>query len=143
MQRALVVLLLAACGGGHRHGPAAHPEDTRHLYVEIAAERGALRDGAAKALSTIGFVRPVDEGGDVELQLEVSRLDVVSNQTMCSVKILVLRLHQHDLLGIADGNARVRGHGDAADDDCLESLAATLVRGKLRVLLQRRLAAKR
>src|SRR5690349_9918178 len=134
MRHALPIAVLAACGGGasHRHGPASHAEDMQRLYVEVAAERAALRTGAARGLATIGFVVPVDEGGDVELQVEASRLEVSGGRTACSVKILVLRLPQHDLLGIADGNAHVAATGDGAEADCLEHLGSTLVRGKVR-----------
>jgi hypothetical protein len=145
MRHALPIVVLAACGGGgtHRHGPASHADDMRRLYVEVAAKRTALRTGAARGLANIGFVVPVDEGGDVELQVEASRLEVSGGRTSCGVKILVLRLPQHDLLGIADGNAHVAATGDGAKAECLEHLGSTLVRGKVRGLLQRRLAAKR
>ena len=141
MRAVAVAVALAACGG-HHHGPA-RTDDLRHLYVEIDADRGALRDGADRGLAGISFVRPTSHNGDVELQLEASRLDDAGNVTICSVKILALRLPSHDLLGIADGSGRARGTGGVARDDCLAGVAATLVRSKVRVLLQRQLQAKR
>jgi len=140
----VLVVLVAACGG-HHHGPG-RPEDTHHLYVEIAAEgshRGALRAGAEDGLAKISFVTPASDSGDVELQAEVTRLDTVGHTTMCSVKILVLRLPQHDLLGIADGSGHVGGTDGRARDDCIAGVSVTLVRGKVRTLLRRRLDDKR
>ena len=142
--RAVVIVLLVACGG-HHHGPA-RTDDPHHLYVEVAAEGShddALRDGASRGMETVSFVRPTNHNGDLELQVEVSKLDAVGSTTVCSVQILALRLPQHDLLGIADGSGRVRGTGGQARDDCVAGVTATLVRGKVRVLLQRHLAAKR
>lgn len=140
VRAAVVLVLVAACG--HRHGPN-RSDDPRHLYVEIDADGGALRDGAADGLAKIGFVIPTGKNGDVELQVEASRLDTVGNTTKCSVKILVLRLPQHDLMGIADGSANAAGTGGRAEDDCLSALSASLVRGKVRTLLRRRLDEKR
>ncbi len=142
-RRALAVVGLAACGGSHHHGPAAHPDDTRHLYVEIAtagAHEDALHDGAASGLSALSFAVAVDGGGDVELQVETSTLHASGGRTTCDVKILIFRLPQHDLLGIADGSAYAMG--DDAGADCVRGVAATLVRGKVRTLLRRRLDAK-
>jgi hypothetical protein len=139
--RLAAVLLLVACGG-HHHGPG-RTDDPNHLYVEVDADRGALDDGAGSALSKMSFVRPVSHNGDVELQIEVSRLDDASGMTMCSVKILVLRLPQHDLMGIADASARAGGTGGHARDACLSQATTALVRGKVRTLLRRRLDEKR
>lgn len=135
---------MAACGG-HQHG-AARDDDPHHLYVEIAAEgshRGALREGATAGLAKVGFAVPSRGRSDIELQVEVARLDTSGNVTMCSVKVLVLRLPQHDLLGIADGSARAGGTGGQARDDCLVGVTSSLVRGKVRTLLRRQLDAKR
>lgn len=117
-----------------------------HLYVEIAAEgshRGAARDGAEAGLTKVSFARHAGSNGDVELQVEVSRLDTAGHTTMCSVKILVLRLPQHDLLGIADGSGHVGGTDGRARNDCIAGVSTTLVRGKVRTLLRRRLDEKR
>lgn len=140
----IVLVVLAACGS-HHHG-APRSDDPNHLYVEIAPDRshrGPLRDGTRAGLSTVPFVIPTDGHGDVELQVEVAELDVVGNSTRCSVKILVLRLPQHDLLGIADGSAHAGGTDGRASDDCLLALSTSLVRGKVRALLRQRLDEKR
>jgi hypothetical protein len=142
---AALALVLAGVGpgcGGHRHGPA-RDDDPRRLYVEVAADRRALRDGAHAGLAKVAFAVPTRHNGDVELQVEVSRIETTSNATRCSVKILVLRLPQHDLLGIADGSARAQGTDGRARDDCLAGVTTSLVRGKVRALLRRRLDAKR
>lgn len=137
----LAVLAASACGG-HRHGPN-RADDPRHLYVELFADSDALHDGARTALSRIPYVVVATSNGDVELQLEVPRLESGRRQTECRVKILVLRLPQHDLLGIADAGARADGTGGGARDQCVTMAAAALVRGKLRTLLDRRLRDKR
>jgi hypothetical protein len=142
VRHAALALVLASACGGHRHGPN-RDDDKSRLYVEVDADHGALRDGAQKGLSKIGFAVPTRINGDVELQVEVSRLDTTHNATLCSVKILVLRLPQHDLLGIADGSARAQGNDGRSEDDCLGGVTASLVRGKVRTLLRRRLDAKR
>jgi hypothetical protein len=135
------LFVVAACGG-HHHGPG-RMDDPRHLYVEVDADRGALREGADAALARMSFVVPAEHNGDVELQIETSRLDKSGNATMCSVKILVLRLPQHDLMGIADASARAGGTGGNARDACLSQATNSLVRGKVRGLLHRRLGEKR
>jgi hypothetical protein len=144
---ASVVVLVAACGS-HRHVPAAHPDDASRLYVEVSTDRShkrPLRDGAKAGLARIPFVVqvPSNEGGDAELQVHVSRLDVVGNETLCGIKILVLRLPQHDLFGMAEGNARAGGTHDQAADDCIERLGESLIGGKVRTMLQQRLGEKR
>lgn len=124
--------------------PAASDPD--RLFVKLTgagARKAQLRAGAAVGLTTIPFARSVDHGGDVELQVELARLAISAGATVCTVKILVFRLPQHDLLGIADGTARAGGTGDQARDDCIEGVSSSLVRGKLRALLRRRLDAKR
>ena len=144
MYRVAVLALVAACGG-HRHGPA-RDDDPHRLYVEVSTDgshRAALRDGATQGLANISFAVPSRSNGDVELQAAVSRLDRVGNITACSVKILVVRLPQHDLLGIADGSARAHGTDGRAEDDCVSGVTTSLVRGKVRGLLRRRLEAKR
>jgi len=136
---------VAACGGASRSS-APVADDRDHLYVELShrgARGGALRAGAAAGLDTISFARAVERRGDVALQLETARLDVVGHETRCTVKIFVFRLPQRDLLGIADGSARAGGTDGQARDDCLAGVSTSLVRGRVRPLLQRQLRAKR
>lgn len=83
----------------------------------------------------------MDRRGEVELEVEVSEIGERGDATVCRVKILVLRLPNDSLLGIADGGARVRGT-DAAGA-CVEGLAATLIKSKVRGLLRRELRARR
>src|SRR5215211_1967709 len=126
--------MVAACGS-HRYGSPPEGEDTRHLYVEIST-RGrhddALREAAEIGLSAIRYAVPVDRSGDVELQVELVSLDVVGDESVCQLKLLVLRASTNDLLGIADGTARARGTHDQAGDDCIRSLGANLIKSKVR-----------
>jgi len=138
-------LMVAACRGGHHHGPSTNT-NMNSLDVEIwtRGDHGrVLRRGAGAGLSRLRFVRTVDGGGEIEVEAEVTRLDTRGNTTACSVKVLVVRLPQHDLLGIADGSGRAGGTDDDAENDCIEQVTTTLVHSKVSLLLQRRLAAKR
>jgi hypothetical protein len=146
--RALVLIPFVAACPSHRHDPVAHPADPNRLYVELNIGRShqrPLRDGASAGLAKIPFVTslPLNKGGDVELQVEVARLDVVGHETVCDIKILALRLPGHDLFGTAEGSARARGTHDQAGRDCVESLGESLISGKVRALLQKRLGEKR
>ncbi len=125
-----------------------HSDDPDRLYVKLSIERShkrPLRDGAAAGLARIPFVvaREPDQGGDVELQIEVVRLDVVGRETVCDLTILVLRLPQSDLIGMASGSARSRGTHTQAGEDCIERLGESLISGKVRTLLHMRLGEKR
>jgi len=145
MRVVILGLLVAACTS-RRHEPA-HPEDKRRVYVEVNADRShrrPLRDGAKAGLAKIPFAvsMSVNEGGDVELQLRVARLDVVGRETVCDLKILVLRLPQHELIGMAEGSARAGGTHDEAGDDCIERLGESLISTKVRTLLHKRLGEK-
>jgi len=140
-----LLLCVGACTPDH-HYATAKPGDTSTLYVELATEGshdGALRAGAEAGLANLKFAVPVDRDGDVGMQVELSGMHVEGKQTVCQMKILVTRGQTHDLLGIADGAARATGTHGRAGDDCIASLGASLVRGKVRPLLQRGLAAKR
>lgn len=142
---ALIVMATAGCHGGHHHGPITHFDPNR-LFVEIYADGGnedALRDGAEHGLAQVPYVVRVPDGGELELQVEASLLSTHAHQTQCGVKILANRLPQHDLLGIADGSARAAGTDRRAATECLSHLTATLVGGKVRTLLHKRLEAKR
>ena len=120
--------------------------DPDKLYVEVSAggsyER-ALRAGADAALSRIAFAVPVDDRGEIELQVDVAGIDEAGGETLCRTKVVVVRLPNHSLLGIAEGSARTRGVHDAARADCVERLTTTLVRGKVRALLRAQVRAKR
>ena len=115
MRVPLVAIALAACGG-HRHGPN-RADDPRHLYVEVFADRDALRHGAMVALQRVPYVVSTNHNGDLELAVE-AQLDESRGQTSCRVKILALRLPQHDLLAIADATGRANGTGSLAADNC-------------------------
>jgi hypothetical protein len=145
---AAVAVVTAACGSAHKHEPPAHPEDVQRLYVELSLERshhGPLESGARAGLAKVPYVvlLPSNRGGDVELQLQVARLDVVGNETVCGIKILALRLPQHDLFGMAEGSARAGGTHDQAGRDCITHLGESLIGGKVQGLLNMRLGEKR
>ena len=115
------------------------------LSIERAHER-PLREGAKAGLARLPFVAllPTDRaGGDVELQIKVARLDVVGRETVCDIKILVLRLPSHELIGIAEGSARASGIHERAGGDCIEQLGASLIDGKVRMLLDKQLGEQR
>ncbi len=145
MGRTLITLgvaAFAACGGAHRHGPN-RADDPSSLYVEVFADRDVLRHAAMVALQKVRYVTTTNHNGDLELQLEAPQLDTSRGQTTCRVKVLALRLPQHDLLAVADAGGRASGTSDAAADQCLSVTTQTLVRGKVRALLDRRLRDKR
>jgi len=126
----------------HQHTAPAHTDDPSKLYVEITSDgdhEAVLRQGASAGLATVPYAVSVDEGGDIELHTELASLTPASDTVACKVKIFVLRLPQHDLLGIADGGARATGEADL----CLSTIGTTIVRDKLPVLLHRQLDAKK
>lgn len=153
--RALLPILIAAACASRRPAPAPPapapapaPDDPDRLYVELNLGRShqrSLRAGAAAGLARIPFVvaRPLRQGGDVELQVEVARLDVIGHETVCDIKILALRLPGHDLFGIAEGSARAGGTHAQAGHDCVARLGESLISGKVRALLHKRLGEKR
>lgn len=112
------------------------------LSIERAHER-PLREGAKAGLARLPFVALLRAGGDVELQIKVARLDVVGRETVCDIKILVLRLPSHELIGIAEGSARASGIHERAGGDCIEQLGASLIDGKVRMLLDKQLGEQR
>jgi hypothetical protein len=156
-----VLVVIAACGGttppvnelapnepvpdhvkDHQHIAPAHTDDPSKLYVEITSDgdhEDVLRKGAGAGLATVPYAVAVDEGGDVELHAELASLTPASGSVACKVKIFVMRLPQHDLLGIADGGARASGEADL----CLSTIGTTIVRDKLPMLLHRQLDAKK
>jgi hypothetical protein len=144
----VVLVALVACPAPHKHAPPAHPEDTRRLYVELSlagSHKGSLADGARAGLAKVPFVvvLPPEEGGDVELQLQVARLDIEGKETVCGIKVLAVRLPQHDLFGMAEGSARAGGTHDQAGRDCIARLGESLIGGKVREILHKRLDEKR
>jgi hypothetical protein len=141
----LLLTVLAGCGGTHAHDEP-QVRDSRTLGVEVRGggdHAAALRDGAAAGLARVKFVQTVSARGEVELQLDVQRLEVVGRRTMCKVKVLVLRLPAHVLLGMAEGTAWAGGTDDTAARDCAATLGAALVSRRLRPLLRRELSARR
>jgi hypothetical protein len=128
----------------HRHDAPAHADDPDKLYVEISSDGDhgeLLRQSAMSGLGAVPYAVAADTGADVELHVELASLSPAANATSCKVKIFVLRLPQHDLLGIADGGARATGPRQA--DTCLSTIGTAIVREKLPVLLRRQLDAKR
>jgi hypothetical protein len=129
--------------GEHHHGECVHAADVNKLYVEVTSDgehETVLRQSASAGLGTVPYAVRVEDGGDVELHVELASLAPAKSAVACKVKIFVMRLPQHDLLGIADGGARASG-GEA--DDCLSTIGTAIVREKLPVLLERQLEAKR
>lgn len=131
------------CIKGHHHPGAA--ADPSKLFVEITADDGThanvLRQSATTGLHDVPYAVSVADGGDVELHVEVASLAPARDTIACKVKIFVLRLPQHDLLGIADGGARASGVSQA--ETCLSTIGTAIVREKIPVLLERQLEAKR
>jgi hypothetical protein len=134
--RASVLAVAAGCATGHHHGPRAHPDDLRHIYVEIAAT-GELASGARNGLAALPYAvaTPFESGGDIELE-PTSKV----SQRRCTVRILIFRLPQHDLLAVANGGG-IADH--VSTDECAATVTATLVRGEVSRVLRRQLEAKR
>jgi hypothetical protein len=138
-------MVIGGCAGTHSH-PAPEVRDRRKLGVEVRSggdHAGALSDGAAAGLARMSFVQPVSERGEIELQLDVQQLEVIGRRTMCKVKVLVLRLPAHSMLGVAEGTAWAGGTDRRAARDCAETLGARLVAGRVRPLLRRELRDRR
>lgn len=155
--------MLVACGGAppavppgppaeqppahvleHHHVAPQHAQDTDRLYVEVTSDgdhEDALKASAATGLETMPYTVSVDQGGDVELHVELASLQDATDPTACKLKIFVMRLPQHDLLGIADGGAQADGANQT--DTCISSVALAIVRDRLPTLLERQLAAKK
>src|SRR5688500_5957015 len=93
----LACLVAAACGPrAHRHG---EPDvgDPRTLRVELSAEGDhddALAAGAGAGLAQVRFAaqRDLNSGGEVELQLRARDVQASGDATVCTVKILIVRL---------------------------------------------------
>jgi hypothetical protein len=135
-----LVMSVAACASSHRAEPVVRPDDTR-LKVGLKLARSherPLRDGASAGLARMPFavLLPSSQGGEVELQLDIAQLAVVGHETLCGIKILVMRLPQRDLVGLAEGNARAGGTHAQAASDCISQLGQSLISGKVRPLLQ-------
>ena len=128
----------------HQHVAPAHTDDPDKLYVEVSSDGDhgpVLVQSATAGLATVPYAVSVEQGGDLELHVEIASLAAASGATACKVKIFALRLPQHDLLAIADGGARATGAGQA--DTCLSTIGTKIVTDKLPTLFQRQLAAKR
>jgi len=165
--RALLVLV-AACGGatvpttttttalttdpkepapadidGHLHAQPTHFADLDKLYIEVTSDSDhsdVLRKSATLGLASVPYAVSVEDGGDLELHVELASLTPGANDTACKVKIFALRLPQHDLLAIADGGAHASGAGQT--DTCLSTIGTTLVKTKLPALFAKQLEAK-
>ena len=127
----------------HLHQVAVYSADFDKLYVEVTSDgehANVLRQSATTGLSAVPYVVSVDDGGELELHVEVAKLTPASDGTTCGIKIFVMRLPQHDLLAIADGSGRATGANAA--DTCLSATGTAVVRQKLPPFLQRQLDAK-
>lgn len=128
----------------HIHATPVYLADLDKLYVEITStgeHADVLRRSATSGLGTVPNTVSVDDGGDVELHVEVASLTPASDGAACKVKIFVMRLPQHDLLAIADGGGSVIG--DSPTDTCLSTIGKAIVQKKLPPFLERQLEAKR
>jgi hypothetical protein len=130
----------------HIHSPQTFVADLDKLYVEVTSDdkehSDVLRKSATKGLGSVPYTVTVDDGGDLELHVEVASLTPSPpDGAKCKVKIFIMRLPQHDLLAIADGGSQVIG--DSPADTCLASTGAAIVAKKLPPLLERQLEAKR
>lgn len=146
MRLLVAASLLVACGGGAHHHGTPIEGDPGHLYVEVTAhseQEEALEDGVRAALARMPFAVAVDRRGQIELEASVSELAERGAETICRVKVMVLRLPKDALLGLAEGSARTRGTGDDAAADCVGQLAHRLIQGKVRGLLRRELRGRR
>jgi hypothetical protein len=128
----------------HIHAPPTYVADLDRLYVETTSDgehADVLRTSTTSALGAVPNIVSVDDGGDLELHVELASLTPASDGAACSVKMFVMRLPQHDLLAIADGSGRVTGA--TAVDICISTVGTAIVHSKLPPLLQRQLDSKR
>lgn len=128
----------------HLHSQPTHFADLDKLYIEVTSEGDhgdLLRKSATMALASVPYAVSVEDGGDLELHVELASLTPGADNTACKVKIFALRLPQHDLLAIADGGAHASGAGQT--DTCLSTIGATIVKDKLPALFAKQLEAKR
>jgi len=129
----------------HLHETPNYKADGDHLYVEVSSEdehAELLIRSATAGLAATKYVVAVDDGGDVELHVEVENLVTEPTGTTCKLKIFVLRMPQHDLLAIADGGAQVTGHRPKPTEDCLSMTGTAIVQQKLPLLFEKQLAQK-
>jgi hypothetical protein len=129
----------------HLHETPSYVADLDKLYVQVTSDdkHGDLLIRSATAgLASTDYVVAVDDGGDVELNVEVESLVAEPQGTTCRLKIFVLRMPQHDLLAIADGGAQVTGHRRNPTEDCLSMTGTAIVQQKLPLLFQKQLEAK-
>jgi len=129
----------------HLHETLSYKADGDHLFVEVSSEdehAELLIRSATAGLAATDYVVAVDDGGDVELHVEVESLVTEPTGTTCKLKIFVLRMPQHDLLAIADGGAQVTGHRKNPTEDCLSMTGTALVQQKLPLLFEKQLAQK-
>jgi hypothetical protein len=127
----------------HLHETQSYTADIERLYVEVTsddAHEALLIKSANAGMAATDFVVPVEDGGDIELHVEVASLVTAPEGTSCRLKIFVLRMPQHDLLAIADGGAETTGR--VPSEECLAATSTSIVRDKLPLLFRKQLAAK-
>lgn len=130
----------------HLHETPSYVADVDKLYIEITSDgdhADLLRKSAVSGLVATAYAVEVDDGGDLELHMEVASLTPSHpppDAMTCAVKIFVMRMPQHDLLAIADGGASATGRHST--EQCLSATSMAIVRDKLPTIFERQLAAK-
>jgi len=146
MWRALFVVLVAAACATTRSvddEPASGKMGIQVSAKDLAhhGQQRILRDAGARGVERLAFAQQVRRNGDAEIEVELAAATVDGN-THCTVKVMVLALPSHDLLGIAEGGGTTQGHGDVALADCITSVGVALIERKVQPLLRRRYAGR-
>jgi hypothetical protein len=145
MWRALFVVLLAACATGR---PVDDEPVAGKMPIQVSArdltgrgQKRSLRAAGERGVERLSFAQQVRRNGDAELEVELAAASV-DGDTRCTVKVMVLALPSHDLLGIAEGGGTTQGHGDVALADCITSVGVALIERKVQPLLRSRYAGR-
>jgi hypothetical protein len=146
MWRALFVVALVACATGR---PVDDDEPVAgKMPIQVSArdlagrgQKRTLRAAGERGVERLSFAHQVRRHGEAELEVELADVAVDGN-THCTVKVMVLALPSHDLLGIAEGGGTTQGHGDVALADCITSVGVALIERKVQPLLRRRYAGR-